>query len=209
MNLKWKVCGMRDPVNIAQVLSLEPDYMGFIFYEKSPRYVGASWDGPGNDFGSRTKKVGVFVNQEVAEVEALSEQYHLDLLQLHGNESPEDCRKLSMGGYKLIKAMGLKEHEDMEKLDDYKPWVSYFLFDTPSDQYGGTGQSFNWGLLKNYDNELPFFLSGGISLTNIEEIKGLEGLSLAAIDVNSRFEVEPGLKNTVMLKKLKDKISEL
>ena len=199
--MKWKVCGMRDQQNISKILELAPDYMGFIFYSKSPRFVGENWEGPGVNFPVDTQKVGVFVNEEPTTVAHLVERHQLDWLQLHGNESPQYCEQLSKDGFSLIKAVNLRSPEDLNLLNEYSPWVSYFLFDTPSAKFGGTGQTFDWSLLDSYDNRLPIFLSGGLSLENIESIDRLKKLKLEAIDVNSRFEIEPGLKDYNMLKK--------
>jgi phosphoribosylanthranilate isomerase len=209
MSLKWKVCGMRYAENIQQVLELEPDYMGFIFYNMSPRYVGDLWDGPGEEFPATTKKVGVFVNESSKRIRALAERYQLDHLQLHGHETPQYCQELFENGYTLIKVMSLKVEEDLDNLKNYKRWVKYFLFDTPSKQFGGTGNTFDWSLLEQYHNEVPIFLSGGISLDNLSNVKKLKELNLEAIDVNSRFEIRPGWKDPAMLERLKNQIQEL
>ena len=200
---------MRDQQNIAKVLGLAPDYMGFIFYNKSPRFVGEDWEGPGVEFPSSTQKVGVFVNENPARLFRLVDKYQLDWLQFHGNESPGQCEKLSKEGLSLIKAISLNKAEDIELLNEYRPWVKYFLFDTPSTKYGGTGKTFDWSLLDVYDNQLPIFLSGGLSLENIESIAQFKNLNLEAIDVNSKFEIAPGLKDYNMLKELKDKLRQL
>lgn len=195
--------------NIREVALLEPDYMGFIFYPGSPRYVGRDWEGAGEEFPGRIKKVGVFVNEPLQQVIDLATRYGLDLLQLHGDEAPHYCRELYGQGYGLIKAISLKEMKDLKKLEPYKPWVEYFLFDTPGAQYGGTGKTFDWSILKHYDNEKPFILSGGISLEALASLEALKSTNLAFIDVNSRFEDEPGLKNPKKLKALKRKLTVL
>ena len=209
MSLKWKVCGMKHAENIKQVLELGPDYMGFIFYNKSPRYVGEQWDGPGRDFPLTTKKVGVFVNESLQTIRLLADRYQFDYLQLHGHETPEYCRELRQDNFTLIKAVALNEDDELNTLEDYQPWIKYFLFDTPSNQFGGTGSTFDWSVLKEYDHEVPFFLGGGISLNNIREVQKLNELNLHAIDVNSRFETRPGWKDPVMLENLKNQIQEL
>ena len=139
----------------------------------------------------------------------LTERHDLQLLQLHGDETPEYCQQLYEKGYSIAKAINLKDKTDLQLLHRYKPWVDYFLFDTPGAKYGGTGKTFNWSLLKEYDNQVPVFLSGGISLDNIGGVANLSDLNLYAIDVNSRFEVAPGLKNTEMLKELKLQLQQL
>jgi len=209
MNLNWKVCGMKEKDNIQQVLDLAPDFMGFIFYKKSPRYVGDQWPGPGLQFPASTKKVGVFVNESLAKLDELTDRFQLDYIQLHGDETPEYCRVLSMEKRPIIKAVSINTQENLDLIEEYKPWVKYFLFDTPSEKYGGTGRVFDWSSLNDYDNEVPIFLSGGISGDNIHKVKNLTGLNLAAIDVNSRFEIAPGLKDVSMLAQLKKQISEL
>ncbi len=209
MSLKWKVCGMKYEENIKQIFELKPDYMGFIFYKKSPRYVGDNWAGPGKDFPVTTKKVGVFVNETFKNLRALNDQFQFDYLQLHGDETPEYCKELAEDGLALIKAMSISEIKDLKQLNHYKPWVKYFLFDTPSSNYGGTGTVFDWSLLQQYDNELPVFLSGGLSLDNINEVGNMKNLNLQAIDVNSRFETRPGWKDPAMLENLKNQIQEL
>ncbi len=209
MNLKWKVCGMRDPENIAQVLELKPNFMGFIFYNKSPRYVGQQWVGPGPEFPSTTKKVGVFVNADLNQVKFLGYKYELDSLQLHGHETPEYCSNLFASGYEIIKAVSPDMVSDPEHIRAYKPWVHYLLFDTPSEQFGGTGHSFDWTLLAQYDNEIPVFLSGGIMIKSLDNISKLNKLNLASVDINSCFETRPGFKDINKLKEFKIKLEQL
>ena len=209
MSFKWKVCGMKHEDNIRQVLELAPDFMGFIFYHKSPRFVGAQWTGPAGDFSDKTKKVGVFVNESVEKVTNTAARFGLDFLQLHGHESPQYCKALSQEDLSIIKAVRLDTPEDMETLADYVEWVDYFLFDTPSHQYGGTGKVFDWSLLKSYQYNVPVFLSGGVSLDNLSSIKKLKDFKPEVIDVNSRFESAPGLKDISKLKQLKHQLKEL
>jgi phosphoribosylanthranilate isomerase len=209
MKLKWKVCGMKEPENMARVLELGPDYMGFIFYERSPRYVGNQWAGPAVDFPETTSKVGVFVNEQPETVKSLAKKYRLDYLQLHGQETPEYCRELSQAGHCLIKVLNPETIQSTGQMDAYKPWVDFFLFDTPGKQHGGSGQTFDWSLLRQYDNEVPVFLSGGISLDNIKMVSELEPLNLAALDINSRFETRPGLKDIAMLSAFKNKLAAI
>jgi phosphoribosylanthranilate isomerase len=199
---------MRDPNNIAEALSLVPDYMGFIFYKKSPRYVGWQWTGPGSEFPTTTKKVGVFVNADLSQVKFFGYKYELDCMQLHGNESPEYCRALFALGYEVIKAVSPDKITDTQYLRTYKPWVHYLLFDTPSANFGGTGQNFDWSLLEQYNNDIPVFLSGGISLKNVDNIGKLNKLNLAAVDINSCFETSPGFKDISKLKEFKTKLEQ-
>jgi phosphoribosylanthranilate isomerase len=209
MNLKWKVCGMREQGNIQQVLELAPDFMGFIFFKKSPRYVGDHWQGPGSDFPVNTKKVGVFVNESLAQVKSIADRFQLDYIQLHGDETPEYCSVLSRQNRPIIKAVSINTQDDLLLIEEYNSSVKYILFDTPREKYGGTGKVFDWSYLEEYDNKVPIFLSGGISVDNIQKIKHLSTLNLAVIDVNSRFEIAPGLKDVSMLTQLKKQLSEL
>ena len=209
MALKWKVCGMKAPDNIAEVLKLQPDYMGFIFYKKSPRYVGADWQGPVSHFPETTAKVGVFVNEELESIQELADLHGLDYLQLHGDETPDYCERLSEAGYRIMKAVGLHTEADLGELARYGPWVEYFLFDTPSAKYGGTGRTFDWTLLEAYDQPQPFFLSGGLSAENVQAVGELRSSGLWALDVNSKFETEPGIKDIARLKEFKEKLQKL
>jgi phosphoribosylanthranilate isomerase len=149
------------------------------------------------------QKTGVFVNADAETMLSLARKYQLNALQLHGKETPEQCKVLKAAGYEIIKVFGIGDGFDFGALVPYKPYVNYFLFDTQSKKYGGTGIAFDWAVLKHYDNEIPFFLSGGISLDNITQIQRLQGFNLYAIDVNSCFETAPGHKDIEMLKALK------
>jgi phosphoribosylanthranilate isomerase len=195
--------------NIQQLLELAPDFMGFIFYPKSPRFVGAQWTGPGGDFSGKTKKVGVFVNESVEKICNTAARFGLDYLQLHGYESPQYCKTLSQENLAIIKAVRISTIKDIEGLADYVEWVDYFLFDTPGHQYGGTGKVFDWSILESYQYGVPVFLSGGISLDNLSSIKNLKDFNPEVIDVNSRFESAPGLKDISMLEQLKNQLKEL
>jgi phosphoribosylanthranilate isomerase len=207
-NPKLKICGMKFRHNMLKVAQMKPDYLGFIFYEKSPRYMPETLSPKDlQQLPKQTKKVGVFVNATTAYMQAQAKAYRLDLLQLHGSESPEQCEELKKSGYNLIKVFSLgREDFDFELLDAYKPYVKYFLFDTKGRQPGGNGETFDWSLLRQYDQEIPIFLSGGISLENVNQLSALPFLNIHAIDVNSRFEVEPGIKDINLLQKLKDKM---
>jgi phosphoribosylanthranilate isomerase len=192
---------MKYSTNISEALGLDPYYMGFIFYEKSKRYVGNQLDEKLLKSFSKINKVGVFVNQEEEFILDQAKKYDFKFIQLHGNESPALCKNLKAKGYKVIKAFSLDENFDFSTTEPYKPVCDFFLFDTKGEDYGGTGKKFNWEILKKYDNEIPFFLSGGIDLEQAGQIKTLKGLNLHAIDINSRFETEPGLKDLGKIKK--------
>ncbi|WP_036600868.1 phosphoribosylanthranilate isomerase [Olivibacter sitiensis] len=199
--LKWKICGLKDAENIGHVLGLRPDYIGFIFYGRSPRYVGDL----SADFASSittANKVGVFVNAEEEIIYQAIENYGLNVVQLHGNERPDLCKALRQHGVKVIKAFGISEGFDWSILEQYIGDVDYFLFDTKHIAYGGSGQVFDWSLLKEYPFGIPYFLSGGIALDNLKDLLSkVNDKRLYAIDVNSRFEIRPGLKDVELLRK--------
>lgn len=207
---KLKVCGMRDSANIQSLLDVKPDYMGFIFYEKSPRYVGEELDVTLlKSFSRNIKKVGVFVNAHPDLILKTVKKYNLDLVQLHGNETPEVCRGLRSRGLTIIKAFSISEGFNFSRLNNFKSHCDYFMFDTKGDSFGGTGQAFNWEILKNYDNEKSFFLSGGISPVHAETIMELKGLNIHAIDINSKFETTPGMKNVDKIKTFARQLKEI
>jgi phosphoribosylanthranilate isomerase len=190
--LKIKVCGMRDAENIHQLVTLPIDYIGFIFYAKSARFVSGK---PEVSIPSSIKKVGVFVNSSKEEITAKIKEFDLQVVQLHGDESPEFCQEIKDLDVETFKAFGIDEEFDWESIEAYENKVDYFLFDTKSKQYGGTGQTFNWEKLKDYPYNTPYWLSGGISLENIEEAANFEDDRLCGLDLNSKFEIEPALKN--------------
>lgn len=201
--MRIKVCGMRDSANLTQLLALQPAYVGFIFYERSPRFVGEDLDPElVRQIPRPVKKVGVFVNASIDYVLRTVKKYSLDLVQLHGEELPDYCRNLKLKGISVIKAFRLDETFSFSQLNNYKPYCDFFLFDTKGPAYGGNGTVFDWGLLNRYDNEKPFFLSGGISLENVDQLDELSHLKIHAIDVNSKFETAPGYKNIDVLREL-------
>ncbi len=193
---------MKYPENINAVNQCEPDFMGFIFYKKSPRYVLDKTLVSAKEMNANTKTVGVFVNSPISEVLKTVEEYKLNFVQLHGDESSEYAEELSNEGVNLIKAFQIKEDFDWDKIKGYVPFVNYFLFDTATKNYGGSGLKFNWELLKNYEEEIPFFLSGGIEIDDAEVIKKVNLPQLFAIDINSKFETEPGVKNEELVNKM-------
>ncbi len=192
--IRIKVCGMRDSENILQVAKLQPDYIGFIFYSKSKRFVGDDFKIP-EQLQKNIKRVGVFVNEGTATILDLATAHGLDVVQLHGMESAKQCLKLKESELTVIKVFSIDNSFDFAEVDPYKKVADYFLFDTKSDSYGGTGKVFDWNLLNQYDQEIPFFLSGGLSAENIGSIKKLKGMNLHAVDINSGVEVSPGLKD--------------
>jgi phosphoribosylanthranilate isomerase len=193
--MKIKVCGMRYPENIKGLVKLSIDFMGLIFYEKSPRFVeGIDLSG----LSALPKRVGVFVDAEMDYITEVANKYGLSLIQLHGNESPDFCKRLP--GLKIIKAFSIPEYSDFEQTKPYEGIADYFLFDTKTPQHGGSGQKFDWNILNEYKGDTPFFLSGGISLEDAERIKQIQQPKLYGIDLNSRFETKPGLKDIELLK---------
>lgn len=206
--MKIKICGMKYPENIKDMALLKPDYLGFIFYSGSKRFVG-------NDFEfldsgaliNDIEKVGVFVNESNAIIERIVEQYRINSIQLHGDESPHQCQDLKQKGYNVIKAFSIADGFDFSILKDYETVIDYFLFDTKTTDYGGSGNSFNWQLLNKYILSKPFFLSGGLGLHNIEQLLKFSHPMLYGYDFNSRLEVKPGLKDkepvTLIIEKIK------
>ena len=193
-SILFKVCGMRDTENISDVATLLPDFMGFIFYKKSPRYVGEDFKLPLN-FPSAIKRVGVFVNENIEVIKSLVEKHKLDYVQLHGEESVTDCSELKNSDVGVIKVFSVDENFDFKITIPYESVVDYFLFDTKGKFYGGNAVAFDWNLLSRYNQKIPFFLSGGLTESNISMIKNLSGFNLAGVDFNSGVEVSPGFKN--------------
>lgn len=206
--MKLKICGIKFLYNMQKVAKLKPDYLGFIFYKKSRRYMEDTL--APEDLSSlpkKIKKVGVFVDADTDYILQMAKAYQLHVLQLHGHESPEQCKQLKEKGYQIIKVFSIGQEDfDFAQLDPYKAHVHYFLFDTKGKQPGGNGETFDWSKLRQYDNEIPFFLSGGVSLDHIEQLKTLDYFNLHAVDVNSQFEIEPGLKDIDKLQLLRQKL---
>ncbi|MCW0481685.1 phosphoribosylanthranilate isomerase [Gaoshiqia sediminis] len=194
--LKIKVCGMRDPENIDAVCAARPDYLGFIFYPKSKRYVGEKPD-PAifARVPSEIEKVGVFVNDEPNVVIDSCQQFGLAVAQLHGSETPDYCGAVKKAGLTVFKAFSIDEDFDFGLLESYSKMVDFFLFDTKGRLPGGTGEKFNWQLLDHYTDNVPFFLSGGIGPGDAPEIRNISHPQLFGIDINSGFELKPALKD--------------
>jgi phosphoribosylanthranilate isomerase len=203
--MQWKICGLKDPTNMAAILAeIKPDYAGLIFYRGSTRFMGEVPPEKLPNFPFTTRKVGVFVNQTTDEICQAAANYGLQLLQLHGSESPEFCRYVGeKTGLPVIKAFSVGDAFDFSQLTPYEKVVSYFIFDTQGKNHGGNGVTFNWELLKNYPSHKPFFLSGGIGMVQAREIANLDLPLLHAIDVNSRFEIAPGIKDIEQLRQFK------
>lgn len=197
--MKLKVCGLRDPQNIEQICRLAIDYIGFIFYKNSPRYIG---DRISFDFvrsiPKHIQKAGVFVNEDSHSIFSAIARYDLDVVQLHGNESEALCLELKPY-VKVVKAFGIHQDFDFKALERYVPHVDYFLFDTYSSRHGGSGTPFDYTILQACHNDKPFFLSGGIDGDIFQRIRKLSHKQLLALDLNSKFETEPGIKDPAKL----------
>ena len=196
-SLKLKVCGMKFAANIASVAALQPDYLGFIFYEQSPRFISDVSAELIKYVPPQINTVGVFVNEELKIVKKKVNLYQLKAVQLHGNESVEYCNELkeSFKSVEVIKAFGVEEEFDFSVLNVYENVVDFFLFDTKTKAHGGSGKTFDWKILENYKLNKPYFLSGGIDLEHAAAISKIEDSRLYALDINSRFEIEAGVKD--------------
>jgi phosphoribosylanthranilate isomerase len=198
MNLK--VCGMRDPENIKEVASLRPHYFGFIFYRESPRFVGDDFQMPSID--KEIKKVGVFVNATTDEIRAKVKAFNLDLVQLHGNESVEQCNELKSHNVLIIKTFSIGDKFSFQDLKPYHKAADYFLFDTKGKYFGGNAARFDWSILNGYDQQTPFFLSGGLTPENIRDVNALKDMNIHAIDINSGVEFSPAVKDVSKVKQV-------
>jgi phosphoribosylanthranilate isomerase len=198
--MKIKVCGLRDPENIKAVAALNPDYMGFIFYGNSPRFVHDIPVEALSAIPPTINKTAVFVNESAENINKLIDNYDFDFIQLHGDETPAFCKALRDTAI-VIKAFGVNNQFDFSKLAKYKNKVDLFLFDTKTDAHGGSGKAFDWSILDKYEMETPFFLSGGLSLDNLEDVKGITHPQFYGVDLNSKFETEPGVKSIEKLEK--------
>ncbi|MCC8407460.1 phosphoribosylanthranilate isomerase [Mucilaginibacter sp. UR6-1] len=206
--MKIKVCGLKIPDNISEVAVLQPDYMGFICYDRSPRYIDELEADDLNDVPVNIIRTGVFVNEDADQINGLIEKYNFKAIQLHGSETPEFCAQFK-GRVQVIKAFGIDVHFDFDTLKPYENVLDIFLFDTKTAAHGGSGKTFDWQVLKNYTLHVPFFLSGGIGLENLEEVKKIDHPQLAGLDLNSRFELSPGNKDINKLKQAFEIIKQL
>jgi phosphoribosylanthranilate isomerase len=203
--IKLKICGMREAGNITAVAALKPDYLGFIFYPGSPRFVGADFVLP-EGLSAEIKKVGVFVNEPVTQILKAAEKYKLHLIQLHGNEDPDLCQELRDHGLSVIKVFAIDDATDFEDTKQFAPFSDYFLFDTKGKYFGGNAKTFNWEVLRKYDQQKPFFLSGGLSEENIEGIGDLKEMNLHAADLNSGVEFSTAVKDVSKIMSVKNKL---
>ena len=205
--MRLKVCGMRELENISALSELDPNYIGFIFWSESSRFVNKKTP----PLDKKIIKTGVFVDATFDYILTKIKDHQLDAVQLHGHESFSYCKVIKDYGLKVIKSFSIKNTFDFNTLEDYENSCDYYLFDTKGKLPGGNGFTFDWKILNEYPSQKPFFLSGGIGVDNLNEIKKLvkTKLPIHAIDVNSKFETAPGNKNIELLKKFKKEIDEL
>lgn len=207
--MKLKICGMKYDENIQAVASLQPDYLGFIFYNKSTRY----FTGKIPKISENIKKVGVFVDESMNVILSKTSEHYLDAIQLHGNESVEFCDDLrkALIQVEIIKVFSVDSEFDFNQLQPYEDVVDYYLFDTKGKLPGGNGFVFNWTALNKYPSKKPYFLSGGIGLGEVDKLQAFFQREASkhcyAIDLNSKFELEPALKNIEKLKEFKSQLS--
>ena len=207
-NYQLKVCGLTQLSQIQELISLNTDFLGFIFYEKSPRFVLNHLSLKEILEINHQGKVGVFVNETIEKIAEISEKAKLNFIQLHGNEDEEfilKLRKFIGENIKIIKVIriGNQSFDELQKTINQQPsTVNYFLFDTDSKAFGGTGKSFDWQILNEIEIPKPYFLSGGISLENIHQLSTINQQPIA-LDINSKFEIEPGIKDIEKIKTLK------
>lgn len=200
-----KVCGMTEAENIRDVEELGVDMIGFIFYPKSPRCL---CEMPAY-LPAKARRVGVFVNESKENILVYADRFGLHYIQLHGNESPEYCRSLRSSGLHLIKAFSISLPKDILAPSAYKGLCDYYLFDTKTPQYGGSGNQFDWNLLHRYNGNTPFLLSGGINPYSVKAIREFHHPKLAGIDINSRFETSPGVKDVERIEKFMQELREI
>lgn len=201
--MKIKICGLKEARNIQEVAALQPDFMGFIFYPPSPRYVQDLEAAVLADLPQHIQKIGVFVNESLEVMANMVEKYHLDGIQLHGKESPELCRQIRerLKDTLVIKTFSIASESDLVATRDYADVCHLFLFDTDCRQFGGSGKKFPWEILSHYHGDTDFLLSGGIAPNDTELLKSFHHPRAVGIDLNSRFEIKPGLKDIDRLKR--------
>lgn len=195
---------MKFTQNREAVEKLGVDFLGYIFYADSKRYIGENPEG--RLFAADTPKVGVFVNENAFEIMGLAKNLGFEYVQLHGKENPKTCQLIKKQGLKIIKAFSVDEKFNFADTKPFEKVAEFFLFDTKTNLPGGSGKKFNWEILKNYSGHTPFFLSGGIGLEDAKTIKKIEHPKFTGVDLNSGFEDEPGIKN---IEKLEKFITEL
>ena len=195
-----KVCGLREVDNIRRIEMLDVDWLGFIFYPPSPRFITESSENVEGIGNCKKNTVGVFVNESLEYMLEKGKTFQFDIIQLHGNETPDICAELRQNGYLVIKAFSIESSKDFLQMDSYQKCCDYYLFDTKYSGYGGSGARFDWNLLEAYQAETPFLLSGGLSPDCSDELKKLHHPQFAGIDLNSGFELYPAMKDVNKIK---------
>lgn len=199
--MKIKVCGMRDVGNIAEIARLTPDFMGFIFYERSPRFAGGLGPASLDVLPAQTKRVGVFVDATEHYIREIAKKYKLDFVQLHGNESPEMCASLRNGDVGVVKAFGIADGSDLARVEGYDGVCDFYVFDAKTPAHGGSGRQFDHSVLKAYGGTTPYLLSGGISPDYVPGPEVIGDPRFMGFDINSRFETAPGVKDAAAVGK--------
>lgn len=190
---------MKYPENITQIVALKPDFLGFIFYPKSPRYAEPLDVETMNSLPRSVLKIGIFVNESLDDILEIVKKYSLHGVQLHGSESEEMCYTFKSAGLLVLKAFSIAEPEDFDLTEEYEGTCDFYVFDTKTPQHGGSGQKFDWSILSAYQGNTRFLLSGGITADDADTIKAIDHPKLWGVDLNSRFEVEPGRKDAEKL----------
>jgi len=200
---------MKYPDNIREMAQLQPDFMGFIFYPNSPRFVGHLDVNTLGALPTSIKKTGVFVNENLENILTCISKYNMDAVQLHGADNLKLCRRIREEAKTIvIKVFPIMDASNFKVTGDYEEVADYFLFDTKTDLYGGSGQKFNWNILDEYKGNKPFLLSGGIGIDDVKALRAIDHPLLAGIDLNSKFELKPGLKNVALLKQFLDELNK-
>lgn len=205
-----KICGLSDPGSISLIAALKPSMMGFIFYAPSPRNACALLPSIVHAIPHEIKRAGVFVDAPVAHVLHTADRYELDVLQLHGRETPETCRELKDNGYCVMKAIGVNSDIDWESIRPYEGTIDLYVFDTLTANHGGSGRKYDWNLLRSYPLNTPFLLSGGIGAEDSDAVRrAAETLpKMAGVDINSRFETAPGHKDADLVRQFLNAIRQ-
>lgn len=203
-----KVCGMRDAENIRQIDEIVGvDWMGFIFYPRSPRNVSSV----PNFLPQHCKRVGVFVNSSIEEIAKRTDKFGLDIVQLHGNENPEyifNLRNAIGENFKIIKMIQIETEDDIRHTEQYEGLADYFLFETRCKGYGGSGKQFDWDILLQYNGNVPFLITGGIGAEDADKVKAFSHPKFIGIDLNSRFELSPAIKDSTLIDKFIKQIKQ-
>ena len=207
--MQIKICGLLEPENIREIAALQPDYMGFIFYPNSPRFAKNLDVSLLNALPASIKKVGVFVNENLENILTYIQKYDLDAVQLHGADNKRLCREIKEEAKTMvIKVFPIMASYNLKVTKEYEDPADLFLFDTKTDLYGGSGQKFNWNILHDYHGEKDFLLSGGISADDVKAIRKIQHPKMIGVDLNSKFEIKPGLKNAALLRQFIEELNK-